>query len=93
MKPQLQAVVEALRSCFDPPEGFRFQGQTFSERCEAWAQHALDQLEEELEHTFRNFYHCPRCEHEWDDEWDCACDDQCPVCGLKGISPYRSEDA
>ena len=61
-KTKLRAVTEALRSFFDVPETFRFQGQTFEERCEAWARHALDQLEEELESAevrFRNFYRCP----------------------------------
>jgi hypothetical protein len=46
----------------------------------------------EVELRFRNFYRCPECGTEWEDEWDCCCDDECPSCGLKDISPYRSED-
>lgn len=42
---------------------------------------------------FINHYRCPRCEKDWTDEWDCMCDDDCPHCGCRHISPYRSEDA
>lgn len=41
---------------------------------------------------FINFYKCPRCGHEWTDEWDCMCDDDCPACGNRHITPYHSED-
>jgi hypothetical protein len=44
------------------------------------------------EMRFRNFYLCPKCGEEWEDEWDCCCDDECPSCGTNNISPYRSED-
>lgn len=47
---------------------------------------------QEQEMRFRNFYSCPECDTEWEDIWDSTCDDQCPNCGLKGISPYKSED-
>jgi rubrerythrin len=40
----------------------------------------------------RNHYKCPRCSHEWHDEWDCECDDDCPACGNRHISPHESED-
>jgi hypothetical protein len=26
------------------------------------------------------YYECP-CGCTWQDEWDCACDDDCPECG------------
>jgi hypothetical protein len=38
----------------------------------------------------RNEYECP-CGCEWDDEWPCACDDDCPACGTT-CSPTDSED-
>ena len=41
---------------------------------------------------FRNFYRCARCEHEWSDEWTATCDDDCPACGARHMSPYKSED-
>jgi hypothetical protein len=41
---------------------------------------------------FRNFYHCPRCGHDWTDEWPAQCDDDCPACGCRHISPHKSED-
>src|ERR1700751_4509627 len=41
---------------------------------------------------FRNFYRCDRCAHEWTDEWSAMCDDDCPHCGARHMSPYKSED-
>jgi hypothetical protein len=41
---------------------------------------------------FRNFYQCPACERHWTDEWSAQCDDDCPRCGKRHISPYKSED-
>lgn len=41
---------------------------------------------------FRNYYRCARCGHEWTDEWSAMCDDDCPQCGARHMSPYRSED-
>lgn len=28
---------------------------------------------------------------EWDDEWDCMCNDRCPECNAE-IEPFESED-
>jgi hypothetical protein len=42
---------------------------------------------------FVNYYRCPACNHEWDDVWTAQCDDDCPECGQRHISPYNSEDA
>jgi rubrerythrin len=41
---------------------------------------------------FRNFYRCDRCGHEWEDVWSAACDDDCPACGARHMSPYESQD-
>jgi hypothetical protein len=41
---------------------------------------------------FRNHYACERCEHEWSDEWSSACDDDCPNCGARHMSPYESDN-
>jgi DNA-directed RNA polymerase subunit RPC12/RpoP len=41
---------------------------------------------------FRNYYHCPTCHREWTDEWSATCDDDCPHCGARHISPYKSKD-
>jgi len=44
---------------------------------------------------FRNFYQHKDCKEqpgiEWQDEWDCMCNDKCPACN-KEIEPYKSED-
>jgi DNA-directed RNA polymerase subunit RPC12/RpoP len=42
---------------------------------------------------FRNHYECARCGHEWTDVWSATCDDDCPQCGARHMSPYKSEDA
>jgi DNA-directed RNA polymerase subunit M/transcription elongation factor TFIIS len=44
------------------------------------------------DHSQTNFYRCPDCGEEWQDEWSCGCDDDCPECGARHISPYKSED-
>lgn len=36
-------------------------------------------------------YRCPDCGEEWDDVWDCACDDECGACGARAITPVSSE--
>ena len=38
---------------------------------------------------FRNHYR--HCGQEWEDEWDCMCNDECPVCGAE-IEPFESEE-
>jgi predicted nucleic acid-binding Zn-ribbon protein len=41
---------------------------------------------------FRNHYVCARCGHEWTDTWSAMCDDDCPKCGARHMSPHKSED-
>lgn len=41
---------------------------------------------------FRNYYRCDRCGYMWEDEWSCTCDDDCPQCGLRHMSPCDSDD-
>jgi predicted nucleic acid-binding Zn-ribbon protein len=41
---------------------------------------------------FRNYYRCARCGCEWTDVWSAQCDDDCPFCGARHMSPYKSED-
>jgi hypothetical protein len=41
---------------------------------------------------FLNFYRCDRCRKIWTDEWSCTCDDECPHCGFRDMSPFNSED-
>lgn len=38
-------------------------------------------------------YRCPDCDHEWQEQWSCACDSQCPNCGLKNISALSWSDS
>ena len=40
----------------------------------------------------RNRYRCDRCDSVWTDEWSCACDDDCPLCGARHMSPEDSDD-
>ncbi len=41
---------------------------------------------------FRNHYTCERCDSTWTDEWSAMCDDDCPHCGARHMSPYKSDD-
>ncbi len=38
---------------------------------------------------YLNQYRCPYCQTEWEDVWDCGCNDCCPDCN-KEIEPYES---
>ena len=40
---------------------------------------------------YLNQYRCPECSTEWTDVWDCAVDDDCPECGERHITAYKSE--
>jgi predicted nucleic acid-binding Zn-ribbon protein len=41
---------------------------------------------------FCNHYKCANCGSEWSDDWSCMCDDDCPHCDARHMSPYESED-
>ena len=41
---------------------------------------------------FRNHYVCAQCASVWTDEWSCMCDDDCPHCGARHMSPLKSDD-
>ncbi|WP_445492689.1 hypothetical protein [Rhodopseudomonas sp. RCAM05734] len=41
---------------------------------------------------FLNHYKCERCKRRWADEWSCMCDDECPHCGARYMTPHTSED-
>ena len=41
---------------------------------------------------YRNYYKCARCDHKWEDQWSCMCDDDCPDCGARHMSPYDADD-
>ena len=43
--------------------------------------------------SFVNHYRCDGCGHVWQDEWSATCDDDCPECGRRHLSPFKSEDA
>ena len=49
-------------------------------------------LEETRMAWFLNFYKCARCRRRWTDEWSCMCDDECPHCGARDMTPYQSEE-
>lgn len=41
---------------------------------------------------FINHYECDKCGCQWEDAWSAMCDDQCPNCGAKDMSPSDSID-
>ena len=38
------------------------------------------------------YYKCPMCDAEWEDEWDCAVDAECPECDHRHINPEHYEE-
>lgn len=38
---------------------------------------------------FLNRYRCPTCQIDWQEEWDCGCNDRCRLCH-KEVTPYAS---
>lgn len=40
---------------------------------------------------FINHYTCADCGEEWQDQWSCGCDDDCPACGTT-MTPHTSEE-
>jgi len=40
---------------------------------------------------YRKSYKCSECGHEWEDEWDCLCNDRCPICSAE-IEPQDWEE-
>jgi hypothetical protein len=41
---------------------------------------------------YSNHYICERCDTTWIDEWSCMCDDDCPKCGARHMTPFKSDD-
>jgi hypothetical protein len=41
---------------------------------------------------YRNYYKCARCDYEWQDEWSCMCEDDCPDCGARHMTAYDADD-
>jgi hypothetical protein len=41
---------------------------------------------------FLNHYECERCDGTWTDQWSCMCDDECPHCGARDMTPSESEE-
>lgn len=39
-----------------------------------------------------NHYQCDRCQNTWTDEWSATCDDECPHCDARHMSPTSSDD-
>ncbi len=38
-------------------------------------------------------YRCPNCGHEWQEQWSCVCDSECPECGTTDITALSWDDA
>ena len=41
---------------------------------------------------FRNYYRCEQCRSEWEDEWSSMCEDDCPTCDARHMTPYDGDD-
>ncbi len=56
----------------------------------------LDTEDEEAfdaERLLNIHYCCPDCEYEWQEQWACACDSECPKCGTRNISALSWDEA
>lgn len=51
----------------------------------------LNDVLDDVEMLYRNYYKCPNDGEEWEDEWDSMCNDHCPKCEAE-IEPYKSEE-
>lgn len=49
--------------------------------------------EAEQERLVNIKYSCPACGHEWQEQWTCACDSECPGCGTRDINALSWKDA
>lgn len=49
-----------------------------------------DHQDEEEETEYENHYECYRCAYTWTDVWTAMCDDDCPECGARHVSPHDS---
>lgn len=49
-------------------------------------------MSKEMKMLYTNYYKCPQCGYKWEDDWDCQPDDDCPNCGERHITPYKSKD-
>jgi hypothetical protein len=76
--------------CKVDSEGSRYQEMIFpAEDIDLGSEQVI--VEPDEPPMFRNYYRCPDCNEEWQDEWSCKCDDECPTCSIP-YSPYKSED-
>lgn len=88
--------------------GMLFRGEMISGGDESEARHhammiadcfaSLDAEDEETfnaeeERLLNIEYRCPKCRHEWQEQWSCACDSECPECGTKNIAALSWEEA
>ena len=64
--------------------------------CNCWRSDAdqnpelREEIEEENEEKYLNYYKWPECGTEWTGTWSCCCNDECPKCGIKDIEPVKS---
>lgn len=78
------------KQCKTDNDGDRYQEIIFPAKDKKTTVEFLPMTEDEPI-TMTNYYQCENCHTKWQDEWSCACDDECPKCGVIH-SPYKSED-
>jgi hypothetical protein len=80
----LREARDALQLCADA--GI-FNAKLALQRAEITIEAA--ETDEEATPWFRNEYRCDRCAYDWEDEWDCMCNDRCPRCNVE-TEPHTS---
>lgn len=52
----------------------------------------LKHVPKEPSRLFKIKYCCPDCHHEWEEEYECACDSECPNCDTTNIEALSWEE-
>jgi predicted Zn-ribbon and HTH transcriptional regulator len=85
---------ELLTGCTDDEarRTARQIAEHFSE-LDAQDEYEFDMNQTEDERLLDIEYRCPECGHEWNEQWSCACDSECPICGTKNITALSWEES
>ena len=79
-------------SPYKSTDAVRFEEETTPNSIEPTSESATDVDDEPTPALFINYYICDSCDHTWSDVWSAMCDDDCPHCGARHMSPFKSEE-
>lgn len=82
-------IIEFLHTLPNGKRYLKFVSADLSDETISTTVKVASELEQD---RFLNHYRCSECGQEWNDIWSATCDDDCPKCGARHISPYASDD-